>query len=350
MKRLFFCIWLLLTFYLAGMYRSLPLLTLCGTELALAVVLLILPRYFVRRLTLTFQKANDFAEVQADIPCGLLAVYSGRLPPTRFTARLEARYPAARQRTVCRLHGGAAQGAEQHHVHLRFPYCGLVELQITRVRVYDYLSLFSARKKAAEKMRVFVLPGAQALRFAHTAFDGSNGQAAETQSVDKNGSAQQEIRQLREYRVGDTSRHIHWNMSARTGGLWIKEFAQETDSRAQIFLKLNGYAAASVQRRSSFYTLLSALVLGLLENTVSVQVCWYDTTGFCTQEVTNAEDCHRLLCALYCLSPAQTAGEAPPEQCFRLDLQLALFWGETPLHAFSEKTLAQDIAESIFTF
>lgn len=52
------------------------------------------------------------------------------------------------------------------------------------------------------------------------------------------GNNYEEVRQIREYRDGDSVRHIHWNQTARRDSLWVKEYEEETKGRAVLFLDL----------------------------------------------------------------------------------------------------------------
>ena len=55
-------------------------------------------------------------------------------------------------------------------------------------------------------------------------------------SLQRPGESDQEIRQIREYRPGDARRFIHWNQSARTGDLWIKEYERQEEPCAVLLL------------------------------------------------------------------------------------------------------------------
>ena len=70
------------------------------------------------------------------------------------------------------------------------------------------------------------------------------------------GDARHEIRQVREYRSGDSLRSVHRNLSARSGNLWIKEYERETEGAARVFLDLSEFSAAGPSERDSFYRLL----------------------------------------------------------------------------------------------
>lgn len=61
MKKAVFFLLLPVTYYVAGMYRSLPLMMLFVFELLLALALCFLPRYFRRVCRMQFAKRSDAA-------------------------------------------------------------------------------------------------------------------------------------------------------------------------------------------------------------------------------------------------------------------------------------------------
>ena len=54
--------------------------------------------------------------------------------------------------------------------------------------------------------------------------------------INRKFSSHDYIRQIREYQTGDSYRHIHWNLSSRTGDLLIKEFCGQVDREILVLL------------------------------------------------------------------------------------------------------------------
>lgn len=358
MKKIVFFLLMLFTFYWAGMYRSLPLMVLCLAELLLFIVLLILPRALRPRLSIAFPKQNETAQANAETVCRVAVRNKGKLPVGRIALRLRVWYAQDSKGVEKKIYGGAPCGESVLEFALCPAYCGLLLMQIDRLRVYDYLSLCSSAKRIKEEMHVAIFPCEQALRIklADSGWDRSG--ALEEQTHDRPGDTFNEIRQIREYRVGDSSRHIHRNLSARTDRLWIKEYEKDTDLRTDVLLDLTGLSDASTPEKSAFYQLFSALVLGLLKETAAVRVHWYAVGGDnrLHADIVNEEQCRELLLLLYQTELAQD--ERPPETperaedfgglVFRLTADLSLFAGDTLLHRFSAETLERELLEKTF--
>lgn len=80
------------------------------------------------------------------------------------------------------------------------------------------------------------------------------------------GNNYEEVRQIREYRDGDSVRHIYWNQTARRDSLWVKEYEEETKGRAVLFLDLKDGKDKTESALDAFYTLAQALIQGLMRN------------------------------------------------------------------------------------
>ena len=118
-------------------------------------------------------------------------------------------------------------------VPLTFARRGVYELGPAEVRVVDPFGLlrfvrrFEERTEVVVYPRIYALPGFP-LRDGNLE-DGARG------SVGRRGD---EFAGLREYRRGDDRRHIHWKSLARTGELFVKEFALHAPHRYTVALDL----------------------------------------------------------------------------------------------------------------
>ena len=360
MKKLAFLILILATCYLAAMYRSLPLMALGLTELLLFIILFILSRYFRKKLTASFLQQSDSTEDGVNTVCRVLVHNSGRLPVSKIALRLRFRYSGESKSKKKKLYGGGERGESNLEFQVRAEYCGLIRVQIDRLRAYDYLSFFSSKKKLKEEMRIAVFPKEQALHIEIPVSWWEESRSSEDQTISHPGDAYNEIRQIREYRTGDSNRYIHWNQSAKMDQLWIKEYEKETDSQIDVLADIKGISDISLSERSAFYKLLSALTLGLLKEVAAVRVYWYQSSrgSFVSMSITNMDQCRDMLFALYQAELGQGSGltQEITEENFSFDqhfikltLSLDLFEGTTFLHQFSMEKLQQEIQETFIT-
>ena len=124
------------------------------------------------------------------------------------------------------------------------------------------------------------------------------------------GNNYEEVRQIREYRDGDSVRHIYWNQTARRDSLWVKEYEEETKGRA-------------------------VLLYGM--------------------EIREEDQCRELLCVLYRALETDGGKESvyaaePPDLqgAMRLTLDLVWFKGEDLIFRFSEENLGQELSRQNF--
>lgn len=113
-------------------------------------------------------------------------------------------------------------------------HCGELHCQLKRVRICDYLGIFSIPLRAQRSYRMLVEPEPVALP------------REQCPSLEKIGTWKPkaggfaENHELRLYRPGDSVRQIHWKMSAKTGKLILREPMVPNPGRVLVRLELKG--------------------------------------------------------------------------------------------------------------
>lgn len=356
MKVPFYLALTILTGYLAGMYRYPPLMALCGIEVIIFIISVCLSRRFCRALRPEFSRKSGAAQTGDEFPCVIRVEYDRWLPTGGFHVRLRAGYPGEKKRSVFQLSGKCGHGGQDLEFALTAPYCGLLQIQLERLRAYDLFSLFSFQKRLSDEMQIAVFPRPFAVGVNLSVWEGAGGLSAEEETIGRPGDAYHEIRQIREYRTGDSIRHIHWNLSAKTDQLWLKEYERKTDTTAHLVLDMRSSVEPGIEERSAFYTLLSALTLGLLKHMAAVRLYWFDMEkrGWETASIGDTNQCQDALFRLYQSKTRSELmdGKLPPPPCgedaFRLDLGLTWYFRDIRLFQFSSETLERDIREKRF--
>lgn len=149
------------------------------------------------------------------------------------------------------LTGGVdGQGTWRRDVPVQTPWCGLMEISVKRLYVFDYLKFFRCRVRKNQKLLAAVMPDCAPvlLRFSE-----DRDLLSEMMRSGQKGSAfpDSEVHQLREYRPGDGRRSIHWKQSARTDKTWVKEYSQE-DTVVTLELELDLQILARQRAREAF--------------------------------------------------------------------------------------------------
>lgn len=198
-----------LAHFLLGLCLALPLLSLLtslpgmlGCRLALSAVPAALERGGVGQWQLSIQA-------------------SGGLPLARVTLRLTEKNLLTGEGRSRRLTMTGV--ARRKPVELSVPtgHCGLLELRADRIRIYDYLGLFSRRLGAPLPARLLCRPIPAA---AEPPLIPEGMGAPCLSGGAKRGPG--EDYDLREYRPGDPMRSVHWKLSSKWDELIVRERAE----------------------------------------------------------------------------------------------------------------------------
>ena len=100
-------------------------------------------------------------------------------------------------------------------------HCGLLELRADRIKVYDYLGLFTLRLRPPVPARILCRPVPAQCRPVEPP-DGK-GARPSSKTVSRRGPG--EDYELREYRPGDPLRSVHWKLSSKWDELIVRERA-----------------------------------------------------------------------------------------------------------------------------
>lgn len=103
--------------------------------------------------------------------------------------------------------------------------CGRLIVQFKSFRVYDYLKLFSVRRKINEKLKLVVLPELYEMNPMGILEDKDGIGDSDMYSKTKSGDDPSEIFDIRQYRQGDKLHRVHWKLSSKKGELMVKEFS-----------------------------------------------------------------------------------------------------------------------------
>ena len=117
-------------------------------------------------------------------------------------------------------------------------HTGNLKISIIKIRIFDYLKLFSLRKAKQEEIRVAVLPLYNELTEDY--LENSSKMQIESDSFSsiKAGDDPSEVFAIREYREGDRLQRIHWKLSVKQNQLMIKDFSEPMNCSVVVFADL----------------------------------------------------------------------------------------------------------------
>lgn len=175
-------------------------------------------------------------------------------------------------------------------------YCGKVTAELTQIKYYDYLGIFTVKQKTAICTEVFVVPKMQ---FIDAQIDTATNSSVEssTYSKAKPGDDPSEIFDIRPFRSGDRLRSIHWKLSSKLDELMVKEFSLPTDSEVLLLTEL---LAPDMATLDAVVEVLASLSNFLINNQINHRVEWFDRTNnqFSNETIENDEDLAVLMNAI----------------------------------------------------
>lgn len=356
MKKITALLILILTWYIAGKYRYISLMILAFTELALLMVMFVLPKITKHFFNMKFSAKNQTAHKNVQFPCDLKINNRNVLPLNHLQVKMYFQYKNfPKNKKMQKLLGFTGyKSKEQLRFQIQAPYCGLLQAKLVSCQVYDCFALFSSHKKLKQYAQVAVLPQQNALNIDFSNYNQNGGNDFGEHTVLKNGDDHNEILQLREYRNGDSMRTVHWNYSAKTDQLWVKEYSHEADKYIHLIADTSTRQKYNIKDMDAFYEILSAMVQGLIQQNIPVCVYWYNEEkgGLQFMEVTDSNQREEMLLQLYqspisAQAPVLAVAENSP--VMQLNLNLEWSFNHYLIYRFSKTDFENEINQYIFT-
>lgn len=142
----------------------------------------------------------------------------------RYEAVLSVGGRRGKKRAKRRL-GGALEpgGTETVWCVFEARYCGITEICLESIKVYDFLGIFYRKVKWNKKAQVKIMPEFRLMPLEITRKTREFQAEAQEFSGQRRGDDPSEIYQVREYKEKDSLKDIHWKLSAREEKLMVKE-------------------------------------------------------------------------------------------------------------------------------
>lgn len=162
---------------------------------------------------------------------------------------------------------------EKLYFYLSSDYCGILNVKVKSIKIYDYIKLFSCKINPNKISSVYIMPDINLDYFNYYSKSIENDDS-ETYSNSKSGDDPSEIFELKEYISGDNFNRIHWKLSLIHDKFITKHFSQPTDSAIVVIpdLILKGSICSIDTAIEIFY----AVSLNLLHNSMPFEICCYN--------------------------------------------------------------------------
>ncbi len=239
-------------------------------------LLLTLPAIFRFRAEVSAPPA-----VEMGIPLTVRLMGGCDLPVPPFRGRLRA----------TRLFTGASQ-RQKNALNLATDHCGGITITPEKVRICDYLGLFSLPVKSGGTRTVLVRPRPRAIRQLP-----SLEKYLARNWRPKRGGGFAENHELRLYRPGDSLNQVHWKLTAKTGKLILREPMEPERGLILVTMTLRGTPQALDEKLGRLLWLGTYLLSKNLPFELRVLTGGGLETWAITGEKDLREAVDRLLCA-----------------------------------------------------
>ena len=360
MKKITAVLILLVLWYFSGMFRQPAVMSLILCTVFVMLILFGLAIYQLFHIKISLPKAKIITYKNAENRIEFNVGNESRIPVNRFKVIFLSGYSGTKKRIKKKFNGAALGRNENDDNICEFfmipPYCGLVDIELKKIKVYDNIALFSLSKKLKDHVQIFVLPVPKLMNISMPVFGGYDNMPMTEILSHKSGDDNTEIRQIREYRTGDLYRHIHHNYSARTDSLWTKEYRKENDFVFDILIDTSHEGALSIEYYDALYEILYSLIYTLIQNEMMLKVHWFERqlNGLRTFEVNNEREALEMMAALYvsdssCSSQEFSGAAAVLDNVsMRVNTSLEWYFGGRMVYRFSVQDIEKQLAGLIF--
>ena len=215
---------LLVTGYLFFMYNDTVLSGLLVFEILYLPVSLAGLLGMRKKVEVRAGRVPAVGEQGKKIRAGITMENRARFSGARYRLTVTVANALTGKKETCRFRGIAGAGCEETlWCEFAAEYSGNMEIRVKSLQIYDLLGIFCLRKRLNEKKNVKVMPPFEIMPLEITKKTREFQADAEEFSGEKKGDDPSEIYQVREYRMRDSLRDIHWKLSAKEDELMVKE-------------------------------------------------------------------------------------------------------------------------------
>ncbi|MDF2844705.1 MAG: hypothetical protein K0R00_3131 [Herbinix sp.] len=210
------------------------------TALALPFIMFGILSYLYGRLRVGLVSTAHIVNKGERVPITLLIHNPSVLPITNMKIYITYRNGYSKEKHTKEFYLSVNGRSKTNVVfHLYSEYAGNLIICIKSIKIYDYLKLFSLKKKSRGEVRAAVLPRYYELTDDIDLSRNTIVTDSDQYSTKKSGDDPSEVFAIREYREGDRLQRIHWKLSTKQGQLMIKEFSDPINCSVLILLDLS---------------------------------------------------------------------------------------------------------------
>lgn len=174
------------------------------------------------------------------------------------------------------------------------PHCGILHVSTGKIKIYDFFRLFSVKIPVKISETAMIFP-----KYEYGEEENLDEWIQEEISTDVYSESNHEIKDIREYRQGDSPKKIHWKISSKRRQLMVKEYTSEWCQKEMFTFALlhEGEGKLDFQWYDRKMEELAGTCYTMLMQDRPHEVVWYrpEEQYFETMEINQLEDIGFLL-------------------------------------------------------
>ncbi|MCD7856003.1 MAG: DUF58 domain-containing protein [Clostridiales bacterium] len=197
-------------------------------------------------------------------------------------------------------------------------HCGTVEINVKKLVVRDFASLFKLTKRPKISFRQYILPDFIEPNLSSYLAKTNINLEEDLFSEEKSGDDPSEVFGIREYREGDRLRQIHYKLSAKRDKLISKEYSLPIDKEITL-LCAPYFDTLKNANTETFYDKVYSVSKELIKNNIKHTIVFKSFSGSSAFRVEAEADLTDMACVLITQKPAEAPREAVGENTIYID-------------------------------
>lgn len=338
MTAIIYAILILITFYVGGICRSIPLMVLSAVECVILLLMLALSAMLLLNISCKFTRDISYGCKNTELKLPVRISNGFLLPHSKVFLCYRYFYngkKALNKKIKTSLNGNSHKTVK---ASVKGKYCGIIHVSVNSLKTGDYLGIFRLSKRCTVQTDVLIMPAEKSIDFRRKGEAIYNDISERTHNTDGDSL---EIHQIREYRNGDSFKNIHWNISARTDELYYKEYSNSARETISAVIDINSGDISQAEKADAFYELCSAVLLGIYNNIGNVEV--YLTDGSEPMLISDKNDMQNVLTKIYYAGSDKKINISRFSDSFIFNSRLELYYKNKLLKRFSSENYENEI-------
>lgn len=240
-NKLRYLVLVLISMFLAILYNQYFMGILFLTVVILPFVLFAILSYVYGKISLELVTLVHVANKEEDIPISIQVNNPSLFPISNIGVTISYRNTFSNQHKYYKQEFNLSidgRSSTTATCNLKSSHAGNLDISLSKVRVYDYLKIFSLKKVNLGQIKVAVLPSYYELTEDYFKNRCKMQIESDYYSAIKSGDDPSEVFTIREYREGDRPQRIHWKLSLKQDQLMIKDFSDPLNCSVVVIVDL----------------------------------------------------------------------------------------------------------------